>query len=62
MPMNKNVFLTALQAEIESFSKAVATQEGQWIIKGFIDVHQNIYSISVDTKIISKVLITGCFT
>ncbi len=54
--MNKDGFLIALQAEIESFAHAVATSEGQWIIKGFIDVYQNIYSISVDTKIVSKVL------
>lgn len=54
--MTKEDFLTALQAEIAMFAQAVATDEGDWIIKGFIDVHYNIYSISVDTKIISKVL------
>jgi len=35
---------------------AVATNEGEWIIKGFIDVYRRIYTISVDTKIVSKVL------
>jgi hypothetical protein len=54
--MTKEIFLSVLQAEIESFAKAVSTDEGQWVIKGFIDVHQNIYTISVDTKIVSKVL------
>lgn len=34
----------------------MATNEGDWIIKGFIDVYQRVYSISVDTKIVSKVL------
>ena len=34
----------------------MATNEGDWIIKGFIDVYQHVYSISVDTKIVSKVL------
>jgi hypothetical protein len=29
---------------------------GDWIIKGFIDVYKRVYSISVDTKIVSKVL------
>ena len=37
-------------------AKAVATNEGEWIIKGFIDVYERIYTISVDTKIVSKVL------
>lgn len=50
------VFLANLQAHAQSFAKAVATSEGEWIIKGFIDVYQRIYTISVDTKIVSKVL------
>ena len=29
---------------------------GNWTIKGFIDIFKNIYTISSDTKIISKVL------
>lgn len=45
-----------LQSHAESFAAAVATNEGDWIIKGFIDVYQRIYTISVDTKIVSKVL------
>ena len=49
-------FLKHLQEHAASFAKAVATNEGEWIIKGFIDVYQNVYSISVDTKIVSKVL------
>lgn len=54
--MTKEAFLAALQAETDGFAKAVATDEGQWIIKGFIDVHKKIYTISIDTKIVSKVL------
>ncbi|RJO63338.1 MAG: restriction endonuclease [Dehalococcoidia bacterium] len=54
--MNNNKFLEDLQQHAESFAKAVATNEGEWIIKGFIDVYKRIYSISVDTKIVSKVL------
>lgn len=49
-------FLTRLQAHTTSFAKAVATNEGEWIIKGFIDIYRRIYTISVDTKITSKVL------
>ncbi len=54
--MTSEEFLRELQAHAESFAKAVATDEGEWIIKGFIDVYRRIYTISVDTKIVSKVL------
>lgn len=54
--MTSEKFLQHLQSHAESFAAAVATDEGDWIIKGFIDVYQRIYTISVDTKIVSKVL------
>lgn len=54
--MTSDEFLTALQLHADSFAKAVATNEGEWIIKGFIDIYRTIYTISVDTKIVSKVL------
>lgn len=54
--MNSDQFLKHLQSHAESFAMAVATSEGDWIIKGFIDVYRRIYTISVDTKIVSKVL------
>jgi len=54
--MTADKFLSLLQKHSASFAKAVATNEGDWIIKGFIDVYSRIYSISVDTKIVSKVL------
>lgn len=54
--MTPDQFLKHLQVHAASFAKAVATNEGEWIIKGFIDVYQRVYSISVDTKIVSKVL------
>jgi len=54
--MTADEFLKCLQEHAATFAKAVATDEGEWIIKGFIDIYRNIYSISVDTKIVSKVL------
>jgi hypothetical protein len=54
--MTADEFLKHLQDHAATFAKAVATDEGEWIIKGFIDIYRNIYSISVDTKIVSKVL------
>lgn len=54
--MNKVEFLEALQLEATIFNNAVATNKGDWIIKGFIDIAKNIYTISVDTKVISKIM------
>jgi hypothetical protein len=54
--MTTDEFLHNLQGHAESFAKEVATKEGEWIIKGFIDIYRRIYTISVDTKIVSKVL------
>ena len=54
--MEKNLFLEKLQKELAIFENAISTKEKEWIIKGFIDIYKNIYTISIDTKIISKVL------
>ncbi|QTA79959.1 Putative restriction endonuclease type II [Desulfonema limicola] len=40
----------------ESLKKYVSTDDGQWTIKGFVDVFKNVYTISSDTKIVSKIL------
>ena len=40
----------------ERFREALTTPQGDWVVKGFIDVQQNIYTISVDTKVISKII------
>lgn len=49
-------FFTQLQALTESFNSRVSTNNGDWIVKGFIDVFKNVYTISGDTKVISKVI------
>src|SRR5579859_6390371 len=54
--MAQDTFLAALQEEARTFTEAIATEKGDWIIKGFIDIFQRIYTISVDTKVVSKVL------
>ena len=54
--MRRNEFLELLQNHTKKFADAVSTKEGEWIVKGFIDVYRKIYTVSVDTKIISKVL------
>ena len=52
----KEEFFQALTRFVSSLDKHVSTDDGQWSIKGFIDVCRNIYTISSDTKIISKIL------
>lgn len=54
--VDKDEFLQALQAEAETFTQAVSTENGDWIIKGFIDIYRRVYTLSVDTKVVSKVL------
>jgi hypothetical protein len=49
-------FFTQLQALTERFNSLVSTNDGNWIVKGFIDVFKNVYTISGDTKVISKVI------
>lgn len=56
----KKKFKNRFKAELDSFAKElkdyVSTENGDWTVKGFIDVYKNIYTISSDTKIISKIL------
>jgi len=52
----KERFRTRFLKHIGSFSKAVSSDTGDWVIKGFIDIAKNIYTISADTKVISKIM------
>lgn len=54
--MTKEEFLNTLQKEVEGYNKIIATDKGDWIVKGFIDIYKNIYTISIDTKVVSKVI------
>ncbi len=54
--MNKEELLVALQKEVEGYNKVIATDKGEWIVKGFIDIYKNIYTITIDTKVVSKVM------
>jgi len=53
---NKASFEKALVRFVESLSDHVSTDDGQWTVKGFIDIFKNVYTISSDTKIASKIL------
>ena len=41
---------------LPEFKSALANDIGDWVVKGFIDTYRNIYTISADTKIISKLI------
>lgn len=49
-------FKKALDIFTDKLEKYVSTENGDWSIKGFIDVYKNIYTITSDTKIVSKIL------
>jgi len=52
----KEEFLKQLQSFAKELNNYVSTRDKQWVIKGFIDVFKNIYTITSDTKIVSKVI------
>ena len=52
----KQTFESQLTALVRSFQAHISTDDGQWTVKGFIDDFKNIYTISSDTKIVSKIL------
>ena len=51
----KMEFLRQLKEFASTLPEYISSKD-EWTIKGFIDIFKNIYSISSDTKIISKVL------
>jgi hypothetical protein len=52
----KDAFGIKLNEFVKTLNSYVATADGQWTVKGFIDIYRKIYTISSDTKIVSKLL------
>jgi len=52
----KETFKNQLLKHVDLFNAAVSTGEGDWVVKGFIDIAKNIYTISADTKVVSKIM------
>jgi hypothetical protein len=52
----KDAFKAALKKFAHDLQPSVTTEDGQWAIKGFLDVFKNVYTITADTKIVSKIL------
>jgi hypothetical protein len=49
-------FKKELDKFADKLEKYVSSDDGDWTIKGFIDVYKNVYTISSDTKIVSKII------
>ena len=54
--MDKQTFIDLLREEAGKYKELVSCCDGTWAVKGFIDVHRHIYTISADTKVISKII------
>ena len=53
--MNKQEFQEILSEEVKSYKALLETKDNEWIVKGFIDVNKNVYAITNDTKVVSKI-------
>ncbi len=49
-------FERRLRGYIPRIQSVLAADIGDWVVKGFLDTRRNIYSISNDTKVISKLI------
>ncbi|MBR6022765.1 MAG: EcoRV family type II restriction endonuclease [Kiritimatiellae bacterium] len=54
--MKKEAFIKKLRDAVASFAPDMQTPSGDWTVKGFIDVRRMIYTISTDTKVVSKIV------
>ena len=54
--MDKQTFQDLLTKEVESYKSLLETKDNDWIVKGFIDVNKNVYTITNDTKVVSKII------
>ena len=54
--MELDNFQKSLLKHADDFREVLATPSGDWSVKGFIDIAKNIYTISVDTKVVSKII------
>lgn len=54
--MTKEKFFELLTEEAKSYKSYLETDSHDWIVKGFIDVNKNVYTITNDTKVVSKII------
>lgn len=54
--MNKEEFFDLLTEEVTTYKQYLETDSEDWIVKGFIDIDKNVYTITNDTKVVSKII------
>ena len=54
--MTKEEFLDLLTEEVKTYKQYLETDSEDWIVKGFIDIDKNVYTITNDTKVVSKII------
>ena len=54
--MDAKKFQEILTKEVATYKDFLETENNDWIVKGFIDVNKTIYTISNDTKVVSKII------
>ena len=54
--MDKQTFQNFLTEEVKLYKSLLETDNNDWIVKGFIDVNRSIYTITNDTKVVSKII------
>ena len=56
MTVDRDNFREKLLEYLNQYLCDIQDSDGNWTVKGFIDIFKNVYTISLDTKVISKVL------
>ena len=54
--MTAEQFFNLLTHEVQGYKAYLETEDNEWIVKGFIDVDKNVYTITNDTKVVSKII------
>jgi hypothetical protein len=52
----EDLFRYNLIQYFDELKERVSSENGDWTVKGFIDIYKRIYTITIDTKVLSKVL------
>ena len=54
--MTPQKFIQLLRKEVSTYKSFLETDSQDWIVKGFIDIDKNVYTITNDTKVVSKII------
>ncbi len=54
--MTKECFFHLLTKEVNGYKDFLETDSQEWVVKGFIDIDKNVYTITNDTKVVSKII------